>query len=159
SGVPPQYEARVYEWDATTKRVVGPALFESGLRTAPNSPDFTAVTVDMGTVHLQPGSQYVILFTTAVVPSQPNASFRWAAVPDTAYAGGNFVYHNGSAVSMIENAWSYILEDLAFIARFFGALSQFLPAGASPNAIAVAGAIDAAMATTTGGPSSGFSAL
>src|SRR6476646_5687451 len=43
-----QYQAFVYQWDATNQRITGNALFSSGVLTAPSGVVFTPVTINTG---------------------------------------------------------------------------------------------------------------
>ena len=57
SGTAPQYQAFVYQWDATNQRITGSALFSSSVFTAPAGAAFTPVTINTGNVVLTPGQQ------------------------------------------------------------------------------------------------------
>ncbi|WP_224407394.1 autotransporter outer membrane beta-barrel domain-containing protein [Afifella sp. IM 167] len=147
SGTAPQYQAFVYQWDATNERIVGPALFTSAVMTAPSANAFTPVEVSTGSIALTPGQQYVIFFTTSSTTQGGNSSYIWGSLSDDdTYAGGNFVFqNNGSDFSLLgTSAWSEFLRDLAFIALLGpNSFRSLLPASGVPtNVINVASALD-----------------
>jgi autotransporter-like protein len=115
SGTAPQYQAFVFQWDATNQRIIGPALFGSSVFTAPGS-GFSPVTINTGNVVLTPGQQYVLFLTTSTIGGQPNSSYRYGSVANTAYGGGQFVFqNNGSNFNNLSTVgWSTIGQDLAF---------------------------------------------
>jgi uncharacterized protein with beta-barrel porin domain len=115
SGTAPQYQAFVYQWDPTNQRITGPALFGSGAFTAPGA-GFSPVTINTGNVVLTPGQQYVLFLTTSTIAAQPNSSYRYGSVANTAYTGGQFVFqNNGTNFNQLSTAnWSTIALDLAF---------------------------------------------
>jgi uncharacterized protein with beta-barrel porin domain len=149
NGTAPQYQAFVYQWDDTTRRIVGPALYTSGIMTAPSGSVFNPVTISTGGVLLTPGQQYVLFLTTSTVSGQANGSYRWGSVGNnTTYAGGQFVFqNNGTNFGNLSTAnWSFIAEDLAFIAALTPTqLALLLPPGAPTNPTNVANGIDAAV--------------
>lgn len=159
-GTPPQYQAFVYQFDPTTKLIVGPALFSSAVLTAPNSAAFTPVTINTGRVQLVPGTQYVIMFTTSTIPGQASASYRWGSLTtDTAVPNGQFVFENNGANfnNLFINPWSNIAEDLAFSATF--GLPLLVPAlqpNAAQNPTNVARLIDNFTLNLGGTPTPGF---
>jgi hypothetical protein len=121
SGTAPQYQAFVYQWDATNNRITGNALFSSGVLTAPSGTAFTPVTINTGNVVLKPGQQYVLFLTTSTITGQTNALYRYGAPPNNAaYGGGQFVYrNNGTDFNLLStSSWSAnvsgITRDLAF---------------------------------------------
>lgn len=123
SGTAPDYQAFVYRWDDATQRIVGPALFSSGILTAPDDSAFMPVSIDTGSIVLVPSEQYVLFLTTSTVTGQANASYRYGALTNnTTYAGGQFVYqNNGTDFSqLMASNWSNIAQDLAFIALLTG---------------------------------------
>ena len=65
SGTAPQYQAFVFQWDATNQRITGSALFSSSVFTAPSGAAFTPVTINTGSVVLTPGQQYVLFLSTS----------------------------------------------------------------------------------------------
>jgi len=115
SGTAPQYQAFVYQWDTTNQRITGPALFGSSVFTAPGA-GFSPVTINTGNVVLTPGQQYVLFLTTSTVGGQPNSSYRYGSVANTAYTGGQFVFqNNGTNFGQLSTTnWSTIAIDLAF---------------------------------------------
>jgi len=116
----PQYRAYVYEWDSVNQHVTSTALFVSDVMTAPNSGEFTAVTINTGRTVLTPGKQYVVLLTTSSVAQVGTSEYRWGSVADAAYAGGNFVFNNNMTDfdALGTTPWNAIAGDLAFTARF-----------------------------------------
>ena len=118
----PQYQAFVYQWDAVNKKITGPALFSSGLITAPSGAAFTPVTINTGNVVLSPSQQYVLFLTTSTKVGQSEASYKYGSVANTAYSGGNFVFqNNGTNFSALSSTtWNSIAQDLAFQAFLSG---------------------------------------
>ena len=161
SGTAPQYQAYVYQWDSVNNRIMGTALYASGLMTAPSATTFTAVTINTGSIVLTPGQQYVLFLSTSTAQPQATASYKWGELANnTTYAGGQFVFNNNGATfaTLSTGAWSNQSFDLAFIATLFGFLSPTLPAGAPINPSNVAAAVDRAL---TGGATlpAGFTSL
>jgi hypothetical protein len=116
-GTAPQYQAYVYQWDATNRRITGSALFTSSVFTAPTGATFTPVTINTGNVVLTPGQQYVLFLTTSTVTGQANGTYRYGSLTsNTTYGGGQFVFQNNgtSFNNLSTNPWSFIPEDLAF---------------------------------------------
>jgi uncharacterized protein with beta-barrel porin domain len=153
SGTAPQFQAYVYQWNSVTNRIVGSALYASGLMTAPNGAAFTAVTINTGNVALTAGLQYVLFLSTSNAQPQATASYKYGALTNnTTYTGGQFVFQNNGANfgNLSTTAWSTIAEDLAFIAMLTNVVippppvfvSPLLPAGAPINPTNVAAAID-----------------
>ncbi|MBR0730661.1 autotransporter family protein [Bradyrhizobium japonicum] len=126
SGTAPQYQAYVYAWDATNQRITGPALFSSGVFTAPataSANTYAPVSINTGGVTLTPGQQYVLFLTTSTITGQANGTYRWGALTNnTTYAGGQFVFfNNGTNFSQLSTGtWSNIAQDLAFQAFLSG---------------------------------------
>jgi uncharacterized protein with beta-barrel porin domain len=119
SGTPPQYQAFVYEFNPTTQRIVGPALYTSGVLTAPAGAAFTPVTINTGNVTLAAGRQYVLFLSTSTQQAQPNAGYRYGSVGNnTASPGGQFVFQNNGTnfANLSTTNWSTIAMDLAFTA-------------------------------------------
>jgi uncharacterized protein with beta-barrel porin domain len=146
SGTAPQYQAFVYQFNAATKTIVGPALFSSGIFTAPSGTTFSAVTINTGSISLTPGQQYVLFFTTSNITGQATASYKFGQVTNTtAYAGGQFVFNNSAAFGSLSTvAWTTSQpNDLAFMASLLpNSLVSLLPTGAAVNPTNVAAAID-----------------
>ena len=119
SGTAPQYQAFVYRFDSATNRIVGPALYTSGVVTAPTGAAFTPVTFNTGNITLTAGQQYVLMLSTSNQQPQANASYRWGALTNNAAVpNGQFVFNNNGAnfASLSTTNWSFIGEDLAFSA-------------------------------------------
>ena len=117
SGVVPQYQAFVYQWDPTNQRITGNALFSSGVLTAPSGAVFTPVTINTGSVVLTPGQQYVLFLTTSTITGQATGKYVYGAPPNNAaYGGGQFVYLNHANFSQLTtSSWNtHLLQDLAF---------------------------------------------
>jgi outer membrane autotransporter protein len=154
SGTAPQFQAFVYQWNSATDRIVGPALFGSGVMTAPSATTFTAVSINTGSIALTPGLQYVLFLSTSNQQPEPTGSYKFGSVANTAYPSGQFVFqNNGANFGNLSGAnWSLIANDLAFMAtlNFAPPLPPFivplLPAGAPTNPTNVAAAIDKAVA-------------
>jgi outer membrane autotransporter protein len=147
SGTPPQYQAFVFQWDATNNRITGPALFTSGILTAPAGAAFVAVNIPTpGGVALNPGTQYVLMFTTSSVSQVNTSAYRWGALTNnTTYPGGQFVFNNNGTNfgSLSTTNWSFIAEDLAFIATFSPVftLPNFQNIAQTQNQLAVGSAL------------------
>lgn len=121
SGTPTQNQAFVYQWDPSTSRIVGSALYQSPVLNAPSGVAYTPVTVTTGGVTLLAGTQYVVFFTTSTVTGQANGVYRWGSVAtNTPYPGGQFVYQNNGTnfANLSAVSWSAIAQDLAFIFKF-----------------------------------------
>jgi uncharacterized protein with beta-barrel porin domain len=115
-GTAPQYQAFVYQWDATNQRISGSALFASSVFTAPSGAAFSPVTINTGSVVLTPGQQYVLFLSTSNQQPQANAAYKYGSVANTAYTGGQFVFQNNGANfnNLSTTNWSTIAIDLAF---------------------------------------------
>jgi outer membrane autotransporter protein len=114
-GPAPQYQAFVYQF--ANNRISGPALFSSGVFTAPTGAAFTPVTINTGNVILTPGQQYVVFLTTSTQTNVGPSSYRFGALTNnTAIPNGQFVFMNNGTVfaDLAANPWSNIGEDLAF---------------------------------------------
>ena len=124
-GVPPEYQAFVYQWNTATQRISGPAIFASGQLTAPNnSANFANVTVNTGGVVLTAGLQYVLFFTTSTSTNLNASNYRWGAPNsvNSTYSGGQIVFMNNGTnfAQLSSSAWSTVSRDFAFVARFLG---------------------------------------
>lgn len=145
-GTAPQYQAFVYQF--TNNRIAGPALFTSGVFTAPTTggpTTFAPITINTGSVALTPGQQYVVFLTLSTQAAQPASNYRWGALTsNTAIPNGQFVFMNNGTVfsDLSANPWSNIGEDLAITLALNGFLSPLLPAGAPINPTNVAAGID-----------------
>jgi outer membrane autotransporter protein len=157
SGTAPQFQAFVYQFNSTTHLIVGPALFTSGVMTAPSGTPFSAVTVNTGSVALTAGLQYVLFLSTAATTGQAAASYKFGQLTNTTtYAGGQFVFNNGTTFASLSTAaWTTsVPNDLAFMAFLTNILtpvgpnflSPLLPPGAAINPTHVAAGIDSAIA-------------
>jgi uncharacterized protein with beta-barrel porin domain len=115
-GTAPQYQAFVYQWDATNQRITGSALFSSSVFTAPAGAAFTPVTINTGSVVLTPGQQYVLFLSTSNQQPQANGTYKYGSLANTAYTGGQFVFQNNGANfnQLSTTNWSTIAIDLAF---------------------------------------------
>jgi hypothetical protein len=90
SGGPMYYQAYVYAWGGSS--VTGSALFSSTELTLPESSSFTPALINTGGIAVTPGSQYVAYF----YENSGTGAGYWAAAPASAYAGGEFVYGDGT---------------------------------------------------------------
>lgn len=156
-----QYQAFVYRWDSVNGYTTGPALFTSGVMTAPGAMAFTEVTFNTGRVTLTPGQQYVLFITTKSVVQGGSAQYSMAQVAGGgAYAGGMMVWNNGANFSdLATTTWSSLLSrDFAFTAVFApSTLRSQLLTGTPINPTNVAGGIDKFLAS--GAPTGGFLVL
>lgn len=118
-GAPPQFTARVYEWNNSIGTVNGGALFTSNTLTAPDVSSFTEVNITTGGVRLNEGQQYVLLFTTLGQPATSN-SYQFGALEVGTYSGGRAIYSNDTVDinSPWDGAGSFMGWNLAFIAEF-----------------------------------------
>ena len=115
---PIPYTANVYEWNSTTRTLVGPALYISPISLVPFTGGYQVVTSSLNVV-LEGGLQYVA-FLTPSGASTPNAYF--AAIfnsTDTmmadVYSGGGFVDINVANPSLLTSAsWNQTPGDLWF---------------------------------------------
>jgi uncharacterized protein with beta-barrel porin domain len=123
SGTAPQYQAFVFQWDPTNQKITGPALYSSSLMTAPSGSGFSAVTINASGVKLAAGQQYVLFLTTSTQSPQANGSYKWGAVTNTTYGGGQFVFFNNGTnfAQLSSGTWSSLNQDLAFQAFLSGA--------------------------------------
>jgi hypothetical protein len=146
SGAAPQYQAFLYQFD--NNRITGPALYTSGVFTAPTGAAYTPVTINTGSVVLSPGQQYVVFLTLSTQPAQPSGGYRYGALTtNAAIPNGQFVFMNNGTVfgDLAANPWSSIGQDLAITLVLNGFLSPMLPAGAPINPTNVAAGIDKAL--------------
>jgi outer membrane autotransporter protein len=152
SGTAPQYQAYVFQFNPTTKLITGPALFTSGVVTAPSGTPFTAVTANTGSLALSAGLQYVLFLSTTNPTGQAAASYKYGQLASATNnaGGGLFVFNNTATFAGLSTVpWTTQPNDLAFMATFFVApplLVPLLPAGAPINPTNVAAAIDKAVA-------------
>ena len=87
------FQAYVYAWTGT--QITGGALYTSSLLSAPaNGASYTNLTVSNMNTLLTPGNQYVAFYTTLNLPGTGLGGASYQNAPDTAYAGGTFVYNN-----------------------------------------------------------------
>jgi hypothetical protein len=99
--------------------------------TAPGGSAFVPATINTGGVRLTPGTQYVLFFTTSSVVQGGSSSYRYGALTNnTAVPGGQFVFQNNGTnfANLSTTSWSFIPEDLAFIALLNGLLTRLSPA-------------------------------
>jgi outer membrane autotransporter protein len=152
SGTAPQFRAYVYQFNTATRLIIGPALFTSGVMTAPSGTTFSAVTISTGSIALTAGLQYVLFLSTAATTGQAAASYKFGQLTNTTtYAGGQFVFNNTVTFAGLSTVpWTTSQpNDLAFIALLMsgpGFLSPLLPPGAAINPTNVAAGIDRAIA-------------
>ena len=121
NGTAPQYQAFVYQWDATNQRITASALFSSSVFTAPSGAAFSPVTINTGNVVLTPGQQYVLFLSTSKQQPQANSLYNYGTVANTAYDGGQFVFQNNGANfdRLSTSSWRLsgnggLAQDLAF---------------------------------------------
>jgi hypothetical protein len=107
----------VYAWDGV--KATGSALFESAPRFVSFGDSlFHFETFKPGGVPVTAGQQYVIFgsIDKNFEQCKNNYILGWAAVADTAYTGGTFVYQNngGDETQWTTTAWNTFGIDLAF---------------------------------------------
>ncbi|HEX7791440.1 MAG TPA: autotransporter outer membrane beta-barrel domain-containing protein [Afipia sp.] len=124
SGIPQQYQAYVYQWDPVTSRMVGSALFTSGVMTAPATAGaFVPMTINTGGVVLSPGQQYALFVTTSSVGAQADGLYRFGFTAGTAYSGGSFIAQSSPTLAgLLGQSWGSINFDLAFTATIIPGL-------------------------------------
>lgn len=163
NGGPPhsQYQAFVYRWDGVNGHTTGPALFTSGVMTAPGAMTFTEVAFNTGRITLTPGQQYVLFITTKSVAQGGTAGYSMGEITGGgAYSGGMMVWNNGANFSdLATQTWSSLSSrDFAFKALFApSTLRPQLLMGTPLNPTNVAGGIDKFLAS--GAPTGGFLVL
>ncbi|OAN58106.1 hypothetical protein A7X12_06220 [Sphingomonas sp. TDK1] len=108
-GGPVNVRAYVYAW--TGHRASGGAFYASDVRSfgGTKGTSFDALTFNVGAVDLAAGHRYVAFLTTAGVDQPGNASFAWmptaGSLGSDAYAGGDFVYTNGTLAQTLGRNW------------------------------------------------------
>lgn len=124
SGAPQQYQAYVYQWDPVMSRMVGSALFTSGVMTAPATAGaFAPMTISTGGVVLSPGQQYALFVTTSSVGAQADGLYRFGLTAGTAYSGGNVVAQSSPTLAgLLGQTWGSANLDLAFTATIIPGL-------------------------------------
>jgi uncharacterized protein with beta-barrel porin domain len=153
SGVPPRYQAFVYEWNATTQRITGSALFTSGVMQSPTGTAFNAVTINTGGVALTPGKTYVLFLTTSSITGQAVGSYKWGSLSNnTAIANGQFVFFNNTAdFSLLSSAnWSTIGQDLAALINFIPPVAYSVNNVGANAAIGAGYALDRLLLSSNG---------
>lgn len=147
---PMQYQAFVYQWNSGNKTLMGPALFTSGVLTAPTGIAYTPVTINTGSLALTAGLQYMLFFTTTSVSQVSNAQYQVGKTSGNSYIAGGALYSgSGSFSSLSSLEWEDPGLNLAFIATF-GSSSiappplflPLLPSNAPVNPTNVAAALD-----------------
>ena len=148
---PMQYQAFVYQWNSGNKTLTGPALFTSGVLTAPTGIAYTPVTINTGSLALTAGLQYMLFFTTTSVSQVSNAQYQLGKTSGNSYIAGGALYSgSGSFSSLSSLEWEDPGLNLAFIATF-GSSSiapppplflPLLPSNAPVNPTNVAAALD-----------------
>ena len=93
-------------WDGT--KATGPSLFMSPADVdVANSSAYQLVTFNTGGISLPAGTYVLFASTSQDQTGAPNSACRWGAVPNSAYAGGQFVYsNNGSNTAWTSSPWS-----------------------------------------------------
>jgi len=131
---PQQYQARVYQWDASrgpNGSSTGLPLYTGIVSSIGPTSGFEPITINTGSVFLPGGSQYVLLLTTEGIGGTGSGGV-WGILFANSYANGRFVFTNG----LIGNNWDNFLDttsDLAFSATL----------NAVPGPLPVAGALSA----------------
>jgi len=111
--------AEVFSWDGT--KPTGTALYESAPRTIAYADSNFHMESFSSNLSVKPHAQFVMFLTVDKDFDQCTGNYltQWGGVPDTAYAGGTFVYLNsgGDASQWTTTPWttSYGI-DLAFTA-------------------------------------------
>lgn len=148
---PMQYQAFVYQWNSGNKTLMGPALFTSGVLTAPTGIAYTPVTINAGSLALTAGLQYMLFFTTTSVSQVSNAQYQLGKTSGNSYIAGGALYSGSGSFSGLSSLeWEDPGLNLAFIATF-GSSSiapppplflPLLPSNAPVNPTNVAAALD-----------------
>lgn len=115
------FQAYVYQWDASLGHAVGPSLYTSGVMTynaTPSSP-FAEYAFNTGGLSLTSGDMYTLFLSTSGLTG--TGRIQWEAATGDEYAGGNFVFlNNGEDQSQwTSSEWaSGMVSDLHFSASF-----------------------------------------
>lgn len=119
------FRGAVYRWDDVNDRAMGPALYESGIRstTGPVRQLITFNPVSDGvTVNVNPGDKYVIFATTSYDLGVSSGSGAWTSVLFSgAYAGGHTVFIDSGAdlTAWTGRPWQIrATTDMGFVASF-----------------------------------------
>jgi len=107
----------VYAWDGS--KATGSALYQSAARFVSFSDSlFHFETFKAGGIPVTAGHQYVIFASIdkEYEKCKNNYTLGWAAVDDSVYAGGTFVYQNnsGDESQWTTTPWNTFGLDLAF---------------------------------------------
>lgn len=108
--------AYIYEWDTTTNKAVGSAVYASNVITLDMNVSATqAVTVNTSGATLSANKTYVIFFST--IGESGTSTYTWASGQSV---DGEFVYFNTNAFdSLLTSSWSvWSSSDLAYIFSF-----------------------------------------
>jgi len=153
-----QYQAYVYEWDAGSRRIIGPALFTSAVNTMHSNAAQTPVTIDTGGIRLIAGRQYVFFVTLAGVTVTPQAggAYAFGGVPNATYAGGQFVFQNNNLnFSLLSTqAWRQLTvgQDLAMLMRMSPTLYYAMDVLGNKPGLKAGDALDAMLGNASGYP-------
>ena len=129
SGAATNYQAYVYQWDATNGHIAGSALYTSTVQTGPSTFGFEPQTFTIGSLDLTPGQSYVAFLSTTGVSNSGNSGYLWGLVyPAVPYTGGAWVSdYNGNDFNLLSTSpWSTtgnssgFVADLAFSMNFAG---------------------------------------
>ena len=165
-----QYRAYVYEWDAGSRRLVGPALFTSAVNTMHSNAAMTAVTIDTGGIRFIAGKQYVFFITLNGVTTvaQPAGAYAFGAMNPSTYAGGNFAFLNQTPNNanvdfsqLLTRAWDPRLTiwDLAMLMRMGPTLSYAVDVAGNKPGLPAAGALDVMLGNSSATPTSDASTV
>lgn len=98
-----QFQAYVFAWDQANLRATGGALFASAVMSGPSGDWYDQVSVNTGSLLLNPGSMYVAFLSTSGLPGSGSNAWQWPG--SDAYTGGAFVYiRNGDDQSQWTNS-------------------------------------------------------
>lgn len=119
SDVDLSFRGYVYAWDAVAGRITGPALFESALQqfTAGPQDPYAPVTVQTGSLLLQPGQMYAAFLATE--PGMGTGSTRWSwTTGGGTYEGGDMVWSHTAPEQWALSQWGQPQGDLQFEMQF-----------------------------------------
>ena len=115
------FRGEVYRWDEVSKRAIGPALYESAVRSTTGATPQLITFSPPGGVTVVPGQKYVIFATTSRDQAGASGSGYWAISVSDPYAGGHAVYlHSEADPALWTSAgWTELtFADFGFVATF-----------------------------------------
>lgn len=115
------FRGEVYRWDGTNNRAIGPALYESAVRSTTGAPRELITFSPPGGVTVIPGQKYVIFATTSRDQAGASGFGQWRSSSSNPYAGGEAAYINSGANPALWTTGSWFVQaayDWSFVANF-----------------------------------------